>query len=338
MRWFSRCATTILLLVGLTSMGRAAEAQEGWFSAAPLPAPRQEIYAATRDGLIYTAGGLSEEAQTVLDDFVVYDPEADKWRELPPLPEARHHITLSVADGRLYAVGGFTGGFPDWKPMATVFSYDFSTELWKTVRPLPIARGEHVSAVVDGKIFVIGGRIGGTPSAATFDEHIDTRRMEVFDPRSGVWSQGADAPTARNSAASAVIDGKIYVVGGRQFSEQTEGVRVNINVAALEVYDPDLGQWSTKAPMPKAAGGVSAAAANGKLYVFGGEQWEPNQEVISNVWAYDPATDEWSEIPNMMTPRHGTAAASIRDRIFVFGGAVSVGANAVAANESIETR
>ncbi|APX13998.1 hypothetical protein BWR18_18550 [Tateyamaria omphalii] len=300
-----------------------------------MPSPRQEIYATTHEGLIFTAGGLAEGASAVRDDFLAYDPTSDSWRELPDLPAARHHITLSTLGDVIYAVGGFSGGFPDWRPEASAYAFDLARGEWRDLPNLPVARGEHVSAVADGRIFVIGGRVGGTEGAASFTEHRDTGRVDVFDPATGMWSRGIDAPTARNSAASAVIDGQIYVVGGRQYLGQADGSGVNVNVAALEVFDPETGLWSVRAPMPRGAGGLAAAAVDGKLYVFGGEQWSPSQEVFADGWVYDPATDAWAAMPDLNVPRHGLAAAAIDTRIFTIGGATETGAGDVDAHEML---
>ncbi len=325
----------VLCVTGALLVGGAAHAQSGWSDAAPLPSPRQEIYATTHDGMVFTAGGLAERASAVRDDFLAYDPQTDSWQELANLPAPRHHVTLSTLDGLIYAVGGFSGAFPNWKPEASVYSYDFETAQWSALSDLPVARGEHVSAVVDGRIYVIGGRVGGTVSAATYKEHRDTGRVDVFDPETGIWSRGVDAPTARNSAASAVIDGRIYVVGGRQYLGQPDGTAVNVNVASLEAFDPETGLWSVKAPMPQAAGGLAAAAVGGKLYVVGGEQWSPTRKVFAEGWVYDPATDEWDAMPDLNVPRHGLAAAAIEGRIYVFGGATKTGAGDVPAHEAL---
>lgn len=321
------------LVAGALLLGGPSHAQPGWSEAAPLPSTRQEIYATTHGGRIFTAGGLAENASAVRDDFLAYDPQGDRWQALAKLPVARHHITLSSLDGRIYAIGGFSGAFPDWQPEASAFVFDVEAAQWRALPDLPVARGEHVSAAVDGRIYVIGGRVGGTPSAASYGEHRDTSRVDVFDPESQTWSRGIDAPSARNSAASAVIDGRIYVVGGRQYLQQPDGSAVNVNSAALEVFDPASGLWSVRAPMPQAAGGLAAAAVDGKLYVFGGEQWTPTKEVFAEGWVYDPATDEWAALPALNVPRHGLAAAAIDGRIHAFGGAAQTGARDVAAHE-----
>ncbi len=321
------CLIAVLLFSG------AAHAQSRWSDAPPLPSPRQEIYAITYNGMIYTAGGIADGASAVRNEFNAFDPRKDLWLELSDLPAPRHHITLSALDGAIYAVGGFSGGFPNWKPETSAYAYDLEAGEWNTLPALPVARGEHVSVTAAGKIYVIGGRVGETPNAAHYKDHRDTSRVDVFDPNSQTWSRGNDAPTARNSAASVVIGDKIYVVGGRQYLEQPNGDAANVNVASLEVFNTKTGLWSRKAPMPKAAGGIAATALDGKLYVFGGEQWTPTKEVFANGWVYDPSADAWESLPDMKTPRHGAAAGAIAGRIFVFGGATETGAGDVAVNE-----
>ena len=316
----------------------AAKTDLRWMDASPLPVETQEIYADVRNDKIYTLGGLSEGAQTVLDDFLEYDAARNLWTKLSPLPEARHHIAVSIVKDKLYGIGGFKGGFPNWEAQSTVFVYDFNKEKWTESTPLPRPRGEHTTTVIDGKIYVIGGRYKRTPDSANFNDHFDTSSMLVFDPITKVWSSAPDVPTARNSHASAVIDGKIYVVGGRQFKKQADGNYANVNVANLEVYDPKEKRWQTLSPLPKAAGGISAAAVDGKLYVFGGEQWVPEQTVIAEAWVYDPALDKWDSVPDMKVPRHGTAAGAVGNQIYVFGGATETGAGAVSTNETLLVR
>ncbi len=306
-----------------------------WQEASPLPAEVQEIYTDIRGNRIYTLGGLFESARSVSDSFLEYDAAEDTWTELTPLPDARHHVAVSIVGEQLYGIGGFVGGFPGWEAQSTVFVYNFNTEKWAESTPLPQPRGEHTAVVIDEKIYVVGGRFKGTPESADFNDHFDTASLLVFDPTTGEWSSAPNAPTARNSHAAAVIDGKMYVVGGRQFTAQENGEYANVNVASLEVYDPAAERWETLAPLPKVAGGITATAVDGKLYVFGGEQWVPEQAVIAEAWVYDPALDQWTALPDMPTPRHGMAAGAIGNQIYVIGGATETGAGAVNTNEAL---
>jgi N-acetylneuraminic acid mutarotase len=299
-----------------------------WEPGAPAGVARQELYPVALDGKIYVAGGLLSPNTGYSAHFESWDENRARWTRLATLPEARHHIALAAASGRIWGVGGFSGGFPNWRAQKSVFSYDPAADRWHTGPELPQARAEGVAAAVQEKVYVIGGRIASVPGASHFNDHEDTVLAEVLDTTSGRWSRLPDAPTARNSAASAVIDGRIYVVGGRTALKQADGTLRQVNVPTLEVFDPVRGSWATRAPMPQAQGGLAAAAYRGKLYVFGGEQWVPEQKVFAESWVYDPATDRWQALPPMPTARHGLGAATLNNRIHVFGGGLRVGGNA----------
>jgi hypothetical protein len=123
-------------------------------------------------------------------------------------------------------------------------------------------------------------------------------------------------PTARHHAASAVVDGNIYVMDGR-----LTGSLVNVDVN--EKYNPVLDDWTTDLqPMPSKRSGVAATSVNGLIFVFGGEQ---NQGTFDNNKRYDVATDTWSEELPMPTARHGLCIASYDYKIYAIGGGPHTG-------------
>lgn len=320
----------------LTSFAYSASARaDSWRAAAPMPLGVQEIYADTLDGLIYIGGGIPKNQANFTDQFLAYDAKTDTWTKRAPLPERRHHIAIAATDDKIYGFGGFTGAIPRWRIHGTTFIYDVKSNTWSSGAKMPTPRAEHTASAIDGKIYIIGGRVARVADANTYSDYGDTNVVAVFDTKTNTFTRAADAPTARNSHAAAVIDGKVYVVGGRQFSPGGKGRRRIVNVAALEVYDPKTNTWETKAPMPLAQGGLAAATVDGKLYVFGGEQFQPKKKVFENAWVYDPKSDRWSALPPMPHPRHGLAAAAVGSEIFVFGGANIPGAGAVDTNEAL---
>jgi len=314
---------------------RGAYAQT-WEKAQELPQALQELYTDTHDGMIYIGGGIPEDDVQFTDAFQRYNISANSWEMLPSLPARRHHITIAATDHHIYAVGGFTGAFPDWQARNSVYVYSLQNKSWDNGVSLPSPRGEHVSAVVNGKIHIIGGRVRSTPDAKHFTAHHDVKDHVVFDPKTQKWTNAAPAPTARNSAAAAVINGKIYVVGGRQNQTDKNGEMRMVNVSNLEIYDPVTNSWESRAVMPLAQGGLAATSTNGKLYVFGGEQWYPSQKVFANAWVYDPDTDRWEALPDTPTPRHGLAAAALDNAVHVFGGATVNGLGAVNTHEILK--
>jgi len=265
-------------------------------------------------GKIYVAGGLTT-LTDALAAFEVYDPATDTWTKLPDLPEPRHHAGLAALDGKLYLTGGYPAGGWPWTPSDRVFRYDPETGEWEEATPMRRPRAAHTSAVVDGKLYVIGG--------VTIDVTDVDATVEVYDPATDRWEARAPMPTAREHLASAVIDGRIYVVGGR---------RVNFNFATLEVYSPETDSWATLPAMPTPRGGIAAAALRGKLYVFGGELL--GGSTFKATEEFDPSTSTWLQMADMPTGRHGIAAAAVGDWIYVIAGGLVAGASHSTTNEA----
>src|SRR3712207_9237684 len=102
---------------------------------------------------------------------------------------------------------------------------------WVPRAPMPTARSGGGAGVIDGKIYVAGGR---PPHGHDF---------AVYDPRTDEWTVLPDLPTQRNHLAVAAIDGKLYVAGGRV--GQGRGSEM---VALLGVYEPRSKSWAAGAP------------------------------------------------------------------------------------------
>lgn len=294
-----------------------------WRKMADLPFAVQEIYPAIQDGFIHVAGGfkLDEDGVNPTAAHVQYSIEKDEWRERAPLPEARHHPQLIACGDAIYALGGFkSGSAGGWAMQNQTWVYQRETDSWTLGTAAPEAHGESVCLAANGNIHVIGGRTPGGESNATWQDHVDSDRHLIFEISSGTWQRAAPALNPRNSAAGAIIDKGLYVVGGRTVS----GGNTNL----LEVYDPVEDKWRLAAPMPQAQGGLAAAEIDGQLVAFGGEYFGANgYGVYSNVWCYNPDKDSWSALTPMLTPRHGLGAVSDGKTIFAMGGATGVATN-----------
>src|SRR5690606_12945626 len=116
----------------------------------------------------------------------------------------------------------------------------------------------------DGRIHIIGGRTPTVENASRWTEFKDVNWHQVYDIQSNTWSRAAPLPTPRNSAAVGVIDGLIYVAGGRTMKGG--------NMANLDRYNPATDRWEPLTPMPYAGGGLNGGVVGGQFYVFGGEK------------------------------------------------------------------
>jgi N-acetylneuraminic acid mutarotase len=175
---------------------------------------------------------------------------------------------------------------------------------WTTLTPMPTARGGLGVAVVNGKIYAIGGLSGNSP----------VNSNEQFDPISNQWTVEMPMPTARSGFAISVYDNKIYVIGG------TVG---NGYVANNEVYDPSTNTWETKASMPTPRSDLTASVVNDKIYLIGGKKYSSTDPyyIETNVnEVYDPANNTWTTKASIPTAVYGYASATINGKIYIIGG------------------
>jgi hypothetical protein len=135
-----------------------------------------------------------------------------------------------------------------------------------------------------------------------------------------VWESKSDMPTARYSMGAAVSGGKIYVIGGDNYSCTP--------LTNVEEYDPATETWSTRASMPTGRWGVGVATGpDGQIYAFGGMGGGYcGADMLTTVEAYDPATDSWATRASMPSQRSGFGmAAASNGRIYIMGGVDSNG-------------
>ena len=333
-RAFMAASAASAAVIGAGSVARAQEG--GWTTRAPLPWIAQEIYAAVLDGRIVTAGGLVQrrDGLYVEDRVAAYDPAMDAWSELPRLPEARHHPMVVVAGGQLNIVGGYARtGAGDWVNRTTAWKLEEGG--WVEAAGLPTPQAEAVGIGLGDRLHLITGRTpAGAPNANWNDQDDTDRHLVRIDGR---WETARPAPTARNSAAAAVLDGAIWVAGGRTVSGGGTG--------RLDRYDPAADRWYTLAPIPRSyaannqvGGGLAMAEAGGRLVAFGGEWFARGGGggVFAETWLYDPARDLWEAGPAMKTPRHGLAAASVGGVVYaIAGGSVVSGGAATGVVERL---
>jgi N-acetylneuraminic acid mutarotase len=132
-------------------------------------------------------------------------------------------------------------------------------------------------------------------------------------------------PTGRHHAASATVDNKIYVVGGR-----TVGISPRVNINVNEMYDTETEKWTAVEAMPTKRSGIAAAAINISLFFFGGEDLT---RTYGNNEKYDTESGKWTSLESMPTSRHGLAAVSVGNKIFVIGGGSEPGLSVSDVNE-----
>ena len=221
-----------------------------------------------------------------------------------------------VSKGKGYIIGYFgrvrLNMFPDRYFMldgsAALFFHKAFKYSWSEKEPMPEARADCSSAVVDDKLYVFGGY------AKVTNGKVDVRQNTyVYDPMSDSWMEKASVPGNHTYVAtSCAYDTKVYVFGGLDSS--------GVSYKALYIYDTVSDSWSTGADFPVTEGFNSASAVeyNGKIFVIGGGR---DGNSSGDVTVYDPLTDTYdtSRTP-MPTPRSFFSLSEVNGILYAIGG------------------
>jgi N-acetylneuraminic acid mutarotase len=177
--------------------------------------------------------------------------------------------------------------------------------IWTRKADMPTPRLDLSSAVVDGKIYAIGG-VSSEPGSKLLST------VEEYDPSTNTWINKADMPTARcgTSQSSAVVDGRIYVIGGAG--------RIPGGIPTVEEYNPATDAWTRKADMPTPRWDLSSAVVDGKIYAIGGARGDYTGRNV--VEQYDPTTDTWTRKADMPLGVWGLCACVVNGKIYALGG------------------
>ncbi len=184
---------------------------------------------------------------------------------------------------------------------------------WIQRTPLTVARSHCAVAVVNDKIYVLGG---GGPNFQSLDSSV------VYDPKVDEWSDVSPMPTRRSGTVTAVIGGKIYVMAGG--FKHPDGTFRFLN--KVEIYDPELDQWQDGPALIMPHDYPAVAELDGAVFVLGGHHPEaylggPKTDPgFDYCERFDPVTGTWHPIAPLSQPRFALAAVTMGDRILAMGG------------------
>ena len=229
-----------------------------WVFKKSMPTPRMNFGIAVYNNKIYCIGGevvFEDDSKAPLTNVnEVYDPVTDTWETKAPMPTPRSCLRANVANGKIYLIGG---NDPDvhFEPGASTHNevYDPLTDSWITKTPMLAAASNYASVVVDNKIYVIGGLIGGPWEGLRFD------LTQIYDAKNDRWDYGAPLPQGYGNVVAGATAGvnapkRIYVFGK----------------GGTRVYDPVSDSWTVGAEMPTNRSDFGVAVLDDMLYVIGG--------------------------------------------------------------------
>lgn len=176
------------------------------------------------------------------------------------------------------------------------------------------ARHESCVAMVNNKMYVIGGRIRAP--------------IDIYDIISKTWTTGPAPPIQLHHMQCVVVDGKIWIVSAWTKSYPNEAL-----VDKTYVFNTIDLVWSTRTALPenRRRGSAASVLVGRRIYVShgsrGGHATSINSTVETVGWLdyYDIDSDTWTtNLPTAPNPRDHTGGALVKDgtMICVSGGRI----------------
>ncbi|XP_068314264.1 F-box/kelch-repeat protein At1g22040-like isoform X1 [Pyrus communis] len=281
------------------------------------------------------------------------DPMAGRWQRLPPMPnvtledESRKGLTgqrlwnmagssiriadavmgwlgrkdsldrmpfcgcsIGAIDGCLYVLGGFSKA----SALRCTWRYNPVKNTWSESSPMSIGRAYCKTGILNDKLYVVGGVTRGHGGLTPLQS------AEVFDPKTGVWSQipsmpfmkAQVLPTAFLADLLKPIATGMTSYRGRLFVPQSLYCWPFFVDVGGEVYDPEANSW---VEMPigmgegwpaRQAGTKMSVTVDGELYAL-----DPSSSLDSaKIKVYDYQADAWKVVAEDVPIRDFTESES----------------------------
>jgi N-acetylneuraminic acid mutarotase len=312
--------TIVLLLVFvllvssfIISFKPAWAEEDSWTTLAPIPTARRGLGVAVVEGKIYAIGGYNSTGH-YLGTNEMYDSATDTWNSRASMPTPRTDFAIAVYKNKIYCISGKN----DQEDLSGVYTdvnevYDPATDTWEKKSSIPTPRYGMCTNLVDGKIYIMGGGLH-----APYPINTCSILNEVYDPETDTWTEKTPLPTSVLHAASAVVDERIYVLGGQA------GLFMGGWHDHNMVYDVKNDSWSMAASIPvgcerAAAGATTGVYASKRIYVLGGFT-ESSYTPQNIVQVYDPENNVWSSGAEMPTPHANFGVAVVNDELYAISG------------------
>jgi serine/threonine protein kinase len=259
-------------------------------------------------------------------------------------------LLVAAAVAAIVSISGSEDSQPDRADAPATSAPLRAASAWRPLPPMPTARQNMASAVLDGTIWVVGGLAPGSRGS---------RRVEGYDPVVNGWKAGPDLPVRLHHEMVVTYKGDVVVMGGwiprgsdpsAETSDQVFALRAGrwvklppLNrprvagaaavvgdrivvvggqadgrlVETTEVFDGK--RWSDGANIPTPREHLAAASEGQFVYAVGGRALSPDKNSAA-LERYDPEADRWQRLPDMPTARGGLAAAIAGGSLFALGG------------------
>lgn len=275
-----------------------------WTSTTSNPVGRAEAFGGNVRGYLYIFGGYSDSTFVPVTTVNRFNPTTRTWTKMNDLPEGLSQSATAISGSTMYFAGGYVAnGTKQTFATRKVWKYDSTTDTYSEIDWLPEARGVGALALWNNRLFYFGG---------SDINRADTTKCWMLDLSlvTTSWTQIASLPVKTNRAGVAVVNNKIYLIGGQQLYDSNA-----IYQSGVYAYDPVNDSWSQKASLPSARSHIMASTfvRNDKIIVAGGEG--VGRAKLSKVDQYDPSKNEWTSLTSLPAARFSGVGDVFGDKL-----------------------
>ncbi|XP_071315256.1 kelch-like protein 33 [Trachinotus anak] len=214
--------------------------QDSWKRLADMQEFRSNFSVVEHEKHLYAIGG-DKEINTNVDSVEMYNPDTDSWSFVHPLDQALSGYAVSAVDGGIFISGGF-----NCKYVCLVSMLLYHPERGTTyLADMANDRAQHCMEALRGHLYVSGG----VCNLRKF--YTDQQACEVYNPVTDSWTAFASLPVPHVGAASAVLEEKIYILGGYCQDDYSES-------GLVHRFDLSTQRWENMGRLPGAVTDIRA--------------------------------------------------------------------------------
>ncbi|MEH6407052.1 MAG: kelch repeat-containing protein [Leeuwenhoekiella sp.] len=284
------------------------------------PNGHAEATGGTAGGKLYVFGGFGPNYAPKADVHV-YDPSNNTWTQLTNMPPmatnsgagGATHMGWTTDGTDIYIAAGYaanTKGTGQQFGSTRVYRYNVASNDYTELPQFPVERAAGELDFINGKLYFVAGT-----NRPRNEDQGDLLILDLSNLQAG-WTYGSPMPNPRNHLGTAVIDSKLYVLGGQKEHDDELVPQDDVHR-----YDPVTDEWTHVTDMPQPFNHIHSSVFPYGDYIFtvcgqinhgGGSHNE--------VYAYNTVTNKWAQFTNYPSKRFSVVADVINGRLFASGG------------------
>lgn len=295
---------------GYSNTGNTVPTGDSWSTTTSLPLPSADQAVVALNGKIYILGGYSSDGGESLfsDACYVFDPATGQYNAIAPLGTIRINPAATVLNGKIIVMGGDGGE----GAMSSVEEYDPTSNSWTPLADMPKPRENFQAATIGQTVYAVGGSSQSPQTGYVVYDSVD-----VYDRASNAWTTAASMNVAREYLGLAMLDGKLYAIGGAN-NDDSAAASSSFTQSSVEIYDPAVDGWSFGADQPSERYGLGVGVVGTTIYALGG--YDQFENPLTDNTGFDATAPSWKQHAPVPQALGEAGTVALGGKIYVFGG------------------